>query len=458
MKKILFLLLPCFYQVCTHAQHMPPFKALRYEEDYSILKNDSSHSWYNRTKYNPLSKSGDTYISFGGEVRYQYFYFKNEDWGESPKDKDGYILTRYLAHADFHAGKYFRTFVQLQSSLANGKLTTPSGADENQLDLHQAFIELTVPTAGQQSFMLRLGRQEFSYGSQRLVAVRDGPNNRQAFDAAKLVYTRNHFKADAFFSHYVLSKRGIFDDGFNKNTQFWGAYFVINQIPLLQNMDIYYLGLSKATASFDDGKGKELRHSIGSRIWKRTGNWQYDFEGLYQWGTLATKNIAAWTLSSNTSYTFHSVKLQPQIGLKTELISGDKNYDDTKLNSFNPLFPRGAYFGLAALIGPSNLADVHPSLSVELSNKVGLSVDYDAFWRYSANDGIYAPSTALIYSGRNISHKFIGQQYSTELAYTPNRFLYFRVELTWFKSGAYLKAASPGKDILFTGVTAQLKF
>ncbi|WP_460558113.1 alginate export family protein [Ferruginibacter profundus] len=459
MKKIFFILIIHFYQVCSYAQTLPAFKPLRYDEDYSILKKDSSLNWYKKAKYNPLSVNGETYISLGGEIRYQYFYFKNENWGGTPKDKDGYILTRYLAHADFHSGKYTRFFLQLQSSLANGKINKPSGVDENQLDLHQAFIDIVLPVVSmKQKLLLRFGRQELLYGSQRLVAVRDGPNNRQSFDAAKLMYTNNHFKADIFFSHYVLSKQNIFDDGFNKTTKFWGTYIAVNKIPVLQNADFYYLGLSKAVTTFDDGKGKEVRHSIGSRIWKKTGNWQYDFEGLYQFGKFASKNISAWTISSNTSYSFNSLKLKPQIGLKTELITGDKNYDDNKLNSFNPLFPRGAYFGLAALIGPSNLQDIHPSVSFDLSKQIELTIDYDAFWRYSCNDGIYAPSTALIYTGRNINSKFIGQQYATELTYTPGKFLYFRAEFTWFKSGSYLKIASPGKDILFTGFTAQLKF
>jgi hypothetical protein len=459
MKKIIFILVIQFCQTDIYAQAAVTFKPLRYDEDYTALKKDSSLSWYQKTKYNPLSASGDTYVSLGGEIRYQYFYFKNEDWGESPKDKDGYILTRYLAQADFHPGKHFRSFIQLQSSLANGKIGKPSGVDENQLDLHQAFFDIMLPATSQlQNLILRFGRQELSYGSQRLVAVRDGPNNRQSFDAARIMFTKSRLKADAFFSHYVLSKQNIFDDGFNRNTKFWGAYLVVNKIPLLQNADFYYLGLSKAATTFDDGKGKEVRHSIGSRIWKKNGNWQYDFEGLYQFGKFISKDISAWTISSNTSYTFNSWKCKPQLGLKTELITGDKNYGDNKLNSFNPLFPRGAYFGLAALIGPSNLEDIHPSVSFDLSKNLGLTFDYDAFWRYSLNDGIYAPSTALIYTGKNNGSRFIGQQYATELAYTPNHFLYFRVEFTWFKSGTYLKMASPGKDILFTGFTAQLKF
>ncbi|MBO9660563.1 MAG: alginate export family protein, partial [Chitinophagaceae bacterium] len=184
----------------------------------------------------------------------------------------------------------------------------------------------------------------------------------------------------------------------------------------------------------------------------------YDFEGLYQSGHFGTKKISAWTISSNTSYNFRLLKLKTEAGLKAELISGDKKLDDGKLNSFNPLFPRGAYFGLASLIGPSNLADIHPSLSFELSQKAKWGIDYDVFWRYSKNDGIYAPNVALIYTGKNTEQRFIGQQYSTDLTYTPNQFLYFRAEFTWFKTGAYLKSVGSGKDMLFTGVTAQLKF
>lgn len=409
-------------------------------------------------KYGSLSKDGNTYLSIGGDIRYQYFFVHNEDWGESPKDDDGYLLTRFLAHADLHAGNRFRTFIQLQSSLSNGSTSPPSGADENQLDLHQGFIDIVPILNERNNLTVRIGRQEFSYGSQRLVSVREGPNNRQSFDAAKLIYAKRNLAVDLFFSHYVQSKQNIFDDGFNRNTKFWGTYFVLNQVPTLQNIDIYYFGLRKNLASFDDGKGREVRHSLGTRIWRRSDTWQYDFEGLYQFGRFAGKKISAWTISSNTAYRFSTLKFKPEIGLKTELISGDKKYNDDRLESFNPLFPRGGYFGLAAIIGPTNLADIHPSISFELSKKTDLSFDCDIFWRFSNNDGIYAPSTQLIYSGKNTSESFIGQQYATELTFTPNQFLYFRVEFTWFKAQEFLKASGPGKDILFAGFTSQLRF
>jgi hypothetical protein len=442
----------------TPPRVMPPFKTLRYDEDYHSLSKDTNINWYTKAKYSRLSKRGDTYISFGGDIRYQYFFFNNEDWGESPVDKDGYVLTRYLAHADLHAGKHFRTFVQLQSSLANGMEHLPSPVDENQLDLHQAFFDLSYPLKKEQKLIFRFGRQELAYGSQRLVSVREGPNNRQAFDAARFIFIDKKVKMDLFFSHYVRSKPGIFDDGFNKNIKFWGAYTVLNKVPFVGNLDIYYFGLWKSISLFDDGIGEETRHSIGGRIWNSRGNFRYDIEGLYQTGSLANQKIKAWTFSVNGGYKFNNNMLKPELGLKTELISGNRIYDDKKLQTFNPLFPRGGYFGLASLIGPSNLSDIHPSINLELSEKLNLNFDSDIFWRYSKNDGIYAPNAIMIYSGKQSDQSFIGSQYSTDLAYTPNRFLYFRVEFTWFDAGKYLKDVGPGKDIIFVGTTVQLKF
>ena len=443
---------------CACLAQEAPFKQLRYDENYASLSKDTSANWYHLLKFIPVSKNKATYFSFGGEVRYQYFHFANQDWGEAPPDRDGYVLTRYLGHVDFHAGKHFRTFIQLQSSLASGQEETPSPVDQNPLDLHQAFADYATGLNNGRNLTFRIGRQELSYGSQRLVSVREAPNNRQSFDAAKVMYVSKNAKLDLFYSHYVPARPNIFDDGSSNATQFWGAYGVFTKIPALQNFDLYYFGIHKKTASFDDGKGNETRHSIGTRLWATTATWQYDAEGLYQFGDLGASTISAWTISANIAYTFYQAKLKPQIGLKAEAISGDKNYDDGRLNTFNPLFPKGAYFGLAALIGPSNLLDAHPYVQFNLSKKLVFAADYDLFWRMNRKDGLYAVNGKLIYSGKAGNSKQIGRQLGGALEYSPNKFLYFRQELTWFSAGQYLKEAGPGKDILMTGSTITLKF
>ena len=454
MKKILFFYLcalPCF------GQFVPTFKSLRYNEDYSALRSDSTPTFYKQMKFKPLEKNGNIFISFGGDVRFQYYHVINDEWGEQPDKNYGYVFSRYLGHADFHSGKHFRAFLELQSGMANAKAST-SPADENPLDLHQAFFDFSVAPNNPRNFIVRIGRQELYYGSQRLISVREGPNNRHSFDGIKIMNTTVDRQTDFFYTQYVASKKGVFDDGLNKNMKLWGMYSVLNNIPILKNADVYYLGVEKKKASYDDGSGRELRHSIGTRVWGKTRQWRYDLEGVYQFGSFATKKIDAWTASANIDYVLEGLKFEPEIGLKTEIISGDAAYGDTKLGTFNPLFPRGGYFGLAALVGPANLIDLHPSLNFQFTKKMSLDFDYDVFWRYSIRDGVYGPNTAMIYSGENTSSKLIGQQYSAVIGYQTSSFLSFGGEFTWFKAERFLKEVGPGSNILFACITAELKF
>jgi hypothetical protein len=80
-----------------------------------------------------------------------------------------------MLHADAHFGSHLRLFGQLKSGLTHFKSYAPEVTEEDQLDLHQAFVDVgTGP--GPRSFTLRLGRQEMSYGS----SLRNAPGHYQA--------------------------------------------------------------------------------------------------------------------------------------------------------------------------------------------------------------------------------------------------------------------------------------
>ncbi|MFV5692965.1 alginate export family protein [Flavobacterium sp. LT1R49] len=457
MKKLLTIICFIGFNAVFFAQNNAAIKSFRYDDNFTYLKNDTSKNWYTQMKFIPLNASKENYISAGGEVRYQYFYYKNERWGDIPNDKDGYILTRFLLHIDIHASKSFRAFFQLQSSNANGRIN-PNLIENNPLDYHQAFFDINISNKNESKLIFRGGRQEMSYGSQRLVSVRELPNSRLSFDGLKLIFNTTNLNTDLFYSHPVVNSIGIFDNHFNKDSKFWGSYTVLNSVPFLNNIDFYYLGLWKRNSIFDDGAGKETRHSLGTRVWKNSGNWHYDFEGVYQFGNLENQTIRGWTISSNTTYQFKKNKYVPTVGLKSEYISGDKNYEDERIETFNPLYPRGAYFGIVGLIGPSNLIDIHPSINLEFSSKLNFALDYDIFWRASINDGIYNPNQRLIYSGKNSFKKFIGTQLSNEIIYQTSNQFAFKCGATWFNSGSFIKDSGAGKDIFFGSTTIQYKF
>lgn len=442
--------------ISVWAQTQPDFEQLRYNDDFTYIKIDSSKNLYDKIKYIPLSDTGNFYLSLGGEARLQYIVTANNKWGDEPDDPNGYLLSRYLFHTDVHLG-IFRIFGQLQSSIA-GSMPDPSPVDENAADIHQAFIDINFINRKHTNFFARIGRQEMLYGSQRLVGVREGPNSRLAMDGAKTVMRQKDFKGELFYTHPVANIPGTFNDKFNDNAKLWGTYTVLNNLNIFHNIDLYYLGIWKNNASFDNAEGKELRHSVGTRIWKNKGAWKYDIEAIYQFGKIADKDISAWTISSNVNYRFEKVKFTPVVGLKTEIISGDEKATDNNIQTFNPLYPRGAYFGLVALIGPSNLYDIHPSVDFTLTEKLSFGMDYDIFWRWSDNDGLYAPNMQLLYSGNGIAETFIGTQLIADTEYALNPYLSFTLEGGWFDAGSFLKEAGSGKDYYYGAITATLKF
>jgi len=443
--------------VCN-AQNLQPFKLLRYEEDYSFLKVDSTTDWYHHLKFRPLNQTNSTYLSAGGDIRYQYLYFKNEDWGDMPEDDDGFTLTRWLMHVDLHIHSRIRVFAELQSAFANSRIPAAPPIEDNPLDLHQAFFDWNTIRSSNLHITIRAGRQEIAFGSQRLVSVRDAPNARQSFDGIKIIINQHQNSLNAFYANYVKGKSGIFDDSSNDDQRFYGIYFSRSHVPLVKNIDAYYVGFENANAKLDDGAGREIRHTFGMRIWDLRRDWKYDLEGIYQTGTLEQNSISAWSVSLISSYLFSRTRLKPEIGVKTELISGNRKYTDTKTETVNPLFPQGAYFGLAAKIGPANLMDVHPAISIVTKNNVRWSMDYAAIWRYSLNDGIYRGNMSMIYSGQQGTSRYIGGQLSATAVYPANKFIVLICGFSWFDAHAFLKEAGSGNDILFGFTSAQLKF
>lgn len=440
---------PCF------SQQAPPL-SLRYNEDYSHLKNDTSKSWYKNIKYIPLRKLASVYISIGGEYRYQMQYIKNEDWSDAPNKEYTAIYNRFLQHVDFHIGKKIRFFGQLVGTTVSGKPLPVRSIDENRLDIQQVFADFNFLSNSKTKLVFRAGRQELLYGSQRLIAVREGPNNRLSFDAIKAYYQKRNLEIDLFYSQPVRNRSGVFDDPVNRNERLWSAYFVVNKVPLVQNADLYYIGYQNKNRSFNTIPASENRHSIGLRLWKNEKAFQYDIEGLYQFGAIGEGSVDAYTASANITYQLYRLKFLPVIGLKAEVISGDKSATDKRINTFNPLFPRGAYFGLAALIGPVNLIDLHPSFEIKLHRKLSFTGDYDIFWRYSVADGIYGANTVMLYPAA-ISKK-IGDQLGISFEYRPAQFLEITTEFTFFRAGSYLKEVTTGKNILFAAIAGQLKF
>jgi hypothetical protein len=359
---VISLLMISSVRVLGQSDKKPPeYKSERAQEDYRYLFKASlyegPHDFFDPIKFIPLSGSGKVYLSVGGEIRPQYERFTNPGWGEEQSDPSGYLLQRFMLHTDLHFGPHVWVFGQLKSGLIAGKRGTPNLPDEDRLDLHQAFLDLT---SGEDSALtLRLGRQEMSYGSSRLISLREGPNVRQSFDGIRLMTKARRLKLDGFVTQPSTTEPGVFDDRPDPDVSFWGVYGVRSFPRINGGLDLYYLGFANNRGHFAQGIARERRHSVGTRWWGDPGAFIIMLKlcGSCRFGPW---RIQAGTVSAELGHTWKKSRLSPNLMLRTEYISGDKDSASSNLQTFNPLFPKGAYFGQVAQIGPANLVGLHP--------------------------------------------------------------------------------------------------
>lgn len=451
---LLMLIGTCAVKVTVYGQS---FKLMRFDESYSQLA-DSPRTFYNRLKYLPLSKKSAVYLSFGGSARAEYVDFHNEDWGRIGTGHNNFLLQRYDLHTDLHLGEQFRVFGQIRSTWESGRKNGPRPIDEDRLNIQNFFLDFKAIHRESATIILRLGRQELDYGSGRLVSVREGPNLRLYFTGGKVMFSTKNTQVDAFVMMADTINTGAFDNKLSHQANLWGLYskFILDKTA---NLDFYYLGIRRNESSFEEGNQKEIRHTLGSRIWKYGGGFIYNLEAALQLGKFGQGNISAWTGSIDVGYLFEDVKYKPSVNLRNDYISGDQQAGDGSLQSFNPLYPKGGYFGFSPQIGPVNLIDIHPYITLNPSPKILIQMDVVMNWRYSVHDGVYRPSGGFNLAGSPSAKRYIGTAYLASMVYNFNRFISLNTGFQYFKTGPFISdiVATP-RDGIFINSRLSLKF
>ena len=435
---------PCEGQV------RPRFLPDRSQEDWSVLRDPALRSdRWDRVKYVRLGQ-GESYLSFGGELRSSFELYRNENWGAAPPDGNGYALNRLMGHADVHIGAHVRAFAELQSGLPFGRNGGPRPViDQDRLDVSQMLVEVRSARLS-----VRVGRQELNYGDGTLVSTRD-LNVRRGFDGINVRVRSTQWRIDAFAVKPVATRKGVFDDAVDHNQAFWGVWAASTK-----GLDVYYLGLARKTARFDQGAAGEHRHTLGFILKEQTGGWSFAQEGDLQVGTFGSSRLVAWKIAQRTFYAFTKARLRPVVSLQGAVSSGDADPGDPGLQTFYPLFPRGVYYGpLVFTNGSLNAIVAHPGVSLQLSPTVSFTSNTFFFWRTRTSDGLYSPAGVLLRTGQTSRARYIGAAADLGVAWRPDSHTTLQLSTAYYAVGAYLRQTAPaGKDVKYFSVTAAYKF
>jgi hypothetical protein len=442
------------------AEDLPEISNFRYDEDYSYLREPSTRSgaWWERLKYIPFTESGKVYLTLGNEARIRYELLRNDNFGEGRQDNDGYLWLRALPLADLHAGEHLRVFGQLISAFAVDREPSRNTVDENRLDVLQAFADVRVPVReAKEHVTARGGRQMLKYGSERLISNRYGPNVLKTFDGVKAFSALGLWRADAFWVRPVESDLKVLDDEDDEKRALWSLYLTrFLDSKETNGLDAYYIGYGNDEATFNQGSGREDRHTLGTRIFGGASGFDWNAEGFYQFGSFGRGNIRAWSVGSDTGYTLSDAPLTPRLSVKANIISGDDDPADNDLQTFNALFPKGRYFGEIGQLGPYNLVNLHPSLELKPNKKWSVSAAAVFYWRESTHDGIYDNAGNLLRQDGNTSARYIGTQTDLTVNYHPVPTLEFEVAISRLEPGRFIRETGRSKDAYFA--SAEIKF
>ena len=430
-------------------------------EDYRYLKDPGqSTDFWDPIKYIPLNGSGSTYLSLGGETRQHYESIRNENWGATVEDNNGWYLQRYLLHADLHMGEELRLFSQIQSGIETGRSGGPRGVDEDRLDLHQLFLDFSPEFFKSQRLKVRVGRQEIIFGSRRFFNYRERPNLRLSHDAVKIMTKVGPTDFTMLAGRPVQIDRDYFVNNSGNEHSFWGLYSVTDlEWRFPQKLDLYYIGLNREQAAFDQGTANEVRHSVGSRIWGKYGALDYNFEFMYQFGSFGDSAIRAYAIASDTGYTwFLGSESKIRFSLRADIYSGDDDPTDADLNAFNPFFPKGKHISQLAATGLINQRDLHPKLNIQFNKHWSLILSTEFIWRDSLDDGIYSIGNGLLRTGQASRARYVGTQPEVELKWQVDRHLDIKGIFIFFDAGPFIRETPPGNDIIYLGTMATYRF
>jgi hypothetical protein len=440
---------------------------------------------------NDYMRKQDPYLSvwdIGGSVRLR-FELKENGLGLPPandfrdntapngKNDNSYFSSKVLARVAYTdkwwgfyvEGRSSETINDHRSNTGAGPVPAPGGNNgpetDGPVDLHQAY--LAVGNHKEFPVSLKVGRQELSYGDERLVGAFAWNNIGRVFDAVKVRWQNPWFAAEAFTSKLVLPDDNEFNI-WNDYNVFSGLHLTTKQIPK-NTAEFYFFARNDVIGSATANPGAVLPfqtaapaardiYTLGARFKSNPGelgNFDYTVEGAYQFGnwkqtvTSARLDQEAFAAMANIGYTFTDSFGTPRIALEYAYGSGDSDPTDDKHETFDNLYPTNhKFYGYMDFFSWQNLHDARAILSVKPTPALSLSLEGHLFWIADTADNLYnaggvargGGATTGNGFGRNPTYdNFVGTELDIVAGYAVNKFITLEAGYGHFFVGKYIE-------------------
>lgn len=353
--------------------------------------------------------------------------------------ENDYGLFRTKLHLGYQPVSWLKVYAEGRDSFSEGDERVPN-PESDRVDLHQAYVGLGDPK--QFPLSAKVGRQELSYGDERLIGGFDWNNLGRVFDAAKLRFDHDRFWVEGFGARVVIPDDNNFNEP-NSNDWFWGAYGGTKALAPKAETQLYFLGRNADTGASGPQPGALIGlpsprdiYSAGGRVKSLPGQlkgWDYGAEFVYQFGEFQESvtgpelDQEAWAAHVMGGYTFAKVTTAPRLGLEYNYSTGDSDPTDDRHQTLDNLFPTNhKFYGYMDLFSWQNVHNPRVNLTLKPAKGLSLTVDYHLFWLADTADYFYQASGSARRGGapgagydRNQGHdSFVGSEIDVIATYT----------------------------------------
>jgi hypothetical protein len=335
------------------------------------------------------------------------------DFREKGVDNDNsYLLMRVRPRVGYTA-EWFSVLAEARHSRSvdDDRAFHP---EDDPLDLHQAYV--TLGNHKEFPLSLKVGRQELSYGDERLIGAFAWNNIGRVFDAAKLRWQNPYFAADVFSGRVIIANKHEFNTP-NDYDWFSGIYATTKRIPK-QTTDFYVLARNTSDKSprvngigqpaILNGPPPRDIYTVGMRMKSspgELGNWDYTAEFMGQLGHFSDPALPAtldrslehqaYAIFAGAGYTWSESVYAPRLGLEYNYASGDGDPRDGKHETFENLFPTNhKFYGYMDFVSLQNIHNIRLTSSIKPLPRLNLAAEYHAFWLADTSDNLYAVNGA----------------------------------------------------------------
>jgi hypothetical protein len=298
--------------------------------------------------------------------------------------------------ARFHDGQ--RVFLQLQD--AHAFLTQYGDSDfpqsspiEDTLDIRQLYAEWPHIGGGPVGF--RIGRQQISYGDQRVFGPGNwGNTGRFAWDAAMVKVDTGRIASDFWVGKYLLYKSAVWPDRAVDDFLTFVNYTQVKKLPV--RLDLFYVLKHDSSGKVvgESGTGNLLSHTVGLQVEGHATNGLDGAATLAaQFGRYGGDTVRAYGASGKAGFTLPTT-WKPRLGGQYTWGSGDSDPTDGVHGTFDGVYGgRDIFFyGYLNLFFWANLRDAELDFSVTPHRGLTGFVEFHHFALDRPTDAWYTTS------------------------------------------------------------------